>query len=215
MRMKLLLSLCVSFFLIVSYEANPYEANKMWELYSTPREGEGCCSLDYMQCVLISALSTVCRTCTLLECVLLLFTLGFCVCGYKCGTDSAFSSSSGANSGSIQNYFRIGHNHLLATLYAVTCRGLRVTIWRVLVRMIGFINTLITTSLNYTQLQRYRWFTHNSYFTVTRTSPLLVMDLHTETVTSNHYIFITHEIFQSHFASTQADLLYSVRVLLS
>jgi hypothetical protein len=43
--------------------------------------------------------------------------------------------------------------------------------WRVLVRMIGFIGTLVTVSLNHIQIQSYRWFTH------THTGPLLVPQL--------------------------------------
>jgi hypothetical protein len=35
--------------------------------------------------------------------------------------------------------------------HIVTCRGVLVTKWRVLIRMIGFISTSATTSLNYTQ----------------------------------------------------------------
>jgi hypothetical protein len=42
----------------------------------------------------------------------------------------------------------------------VTCRMVRVTKWRVLVRMTGFISSLVTHSFNHTQIQRYRWFTH-------------------------------------------------------
>jgi hypothetical protein len=44
--------------------------------------------------------------------------------------------------------------------FIVTCKVVRVTKWRVLVRMIGFITTLVTASLNTFKLQRYRWFTH-------------------------------------------------------
>jgi hypothetical protein len=47
---------------------------------------------------------------------------------------------------------------------------------------------------------------------VSSTSRLLATDLHTETVTSNDYNN-PHEIFQSHFTSSQADLLYSSVVL--
>jgi hypothetical protein len=102
--------------------------------------------------------------------------------------------------------------HGTPCFYIVTCRGVRVTKWRGLVRVIGFINTLVTTSFNYTQIQRYRWFTHTSQLNVTRTSPLLVMTS-TQKLSLQITTIITHEIFQSHFTSSQADLLYSVRVL--
>jgi hypothetical protein len=60
-------------------------------------------------------------------------------------------------------------------------------------RMIGFISTLVTSSLNHTSIQRYRQFTqfpitveHALGFPVF-TSRLLATDLKTETSTSNHY----------------------------
>jgi hypothetical protein len=62
--------------------------------------------------------------------------------------------------------------------------------------MIGFISTLVTSSLNHTQLKRYRNSTHFQFivshalgFSVF-TSRLLATDLKTETSTSNH-----HEVF--------------------
>jgi hypothetical protein len=59
--------------------------------------------------------------------------------------------------------------------------------------MIGFIGTSAISSLNHTQLYRYRYSTHFQ-FTVAHalgffvfTSRVLVTDLNTETSTSNHY----------------------------
>jgi hypothetical protein len=59
--------------------------------------------------------------------------------------------------------------------------------------MIGFISTLVRSSFNHIEIERYRWFTH---FPVTVAhalgfsvfiSRLLATDLNTETGTSNHY----------------------------
>jgi hypothetical protein len=82
-------------------------------------------------------------------------------------------------------------------MYIVTCRVVRVTKWRVLVRMIGFIGTSVTRSLLITL--KYRQYSaiadlHNLQFTVTDalgfsvfTSRLIATDPNTETSTSNHY----------------------------
>jgi hypothetical protein len=86
-----------------------------------------------------------------------------------------------------------GH-HCQSSWNIVTCRVVRVTKWRVLVPMIGFIGTLVTTVLSHIQIQTiqsYRWFTHPSYFTVTRTqgfpvfTSLLATDLNTETIAAS------------------------------
>jgi hypothetical protein len=58
--------------------------------------------------------------------------------------------------------------------------------------MIGFISTLVTSFLNHTYIERYRWFTHFQ-FTIAQalgfyvfTSRFLATDLSTETSTSNY-----------------------------
>jgi hypothetical protein len=68
-----------------------------------------------------------------------------------------------------------------------------VTKLRVLVRIIGFISTLVKTFLNYIYYSALAVL-HNLEFTVVHalgfsvsTSRLLATDLNTETVTSNHY----------------------------
>jgi hypothetical protein len=75
----------------------------------------------------------------------------------------------------------------------VVCMVVRVTIMTVLVRMIGFIGTSATSSLNRTQVQCYCYSTHFQFtvahaleFSVS-TNRLLATDLITETSTSNHY----------------------------
>jgi hypothetical protein len=94
-----------------------------------------------------------------------------------------------------------------------------VTKWRILVRMTGFINSLVTHTLLITFKLHRRYSAiadlHTFQFTVAHTlgfsvsiSRLLATDLHTETSTQIATI-ITPEIFQSHFTSSQADLLYS------
>jgi hypothetical protein len=77
--------------------------------------------------------------------------------------------------------------------YIATCRVVRVIKIMVLDRMIGFIGTSVTSSLNHTQLQCYHYSIHFQ-FTVACAlglsifnSRLLAMDLNTETSTSNHY----------------------------
>jgi hypothetical protein len=113
-----------------------------------------------------------------------------------------------------------------------------VTKWRDLVRMSGFISSLVTHSFNYTQI--YRQYSaiahlHTFQFTVAHalgfsvsTSRLLATDLNTETSTQIA-TSITPKIFQLHFQyhctvahikssihtsdSSQADLLYSSVVL--
>jgi hypothetical protein len=60
--------------------------------------------------------------------------------------------------------------------------------WLVLVRMIGFISTFVTNSLNHPWIQRYHWITH--------TGPLLVTQLiHRDynSLTESHAPNITHE----------------------
>jgi hypothetical protein len=94
----------------------------------------------------------------------------------------------------------------------------RVTKWRVLVGMIGFVSTLVTHSLLITL--KYRQYSaiadlYTFHFTAAHAlkfpvfiSRLLAAVLNTETstqITTN----ITHEVLQSHFKSSQADLLYS------
>jgi hypothetical protein len=90
--------------------------------------------------------------------------------------------------------------------------------WRVLVRLIGFISTLVTLSLLITL--KYRHYSaiadlHTLHSTVAHalgfsisTSRLLATALSTETSTEITRS-ITHKIFQSHFTSSQANLLYS------
>jgi hypothetical protein len=68
------------------------------------------------------------------------------------------------------------HKHNLNQI--VMCRIVRVTKWRVLARMIGFIGTLVTTSIIHTQIQAIqvsRWFTH---FTFQRCKPTRIPSLH-------------------------------------
>jgi hypothetical protein len=97
--------------------------------------------------------------------------------------------------------------------------------WQVLVRMIGFISTLVTTSLNYSQYRQYstiadlrtlHFITAHALGFPVFTSRLLAMDLNTETITvsldqtrpiSLHYS--ARKAFKSHIKSTQADLLHS------
>jgi hypothetical protein len=80
--------------------------------------------------------------------------------------------------------------------------------WRVLVRMIGFNSTLVTTSLNYSQYSDIADL-HTLHFTVARTlgfsvstSRLLATDLNTETITSNHYkVFLSSTNFPGYHPS--------------
>jgi hypothetical protein len=77
----------------------------------------------------------------------------------------------------------------------------RVTKWRVLFRMIGFISILVTISLSHIYYRQYSAMAdlitfqfnvaHALVFSVS-TSRLLAMDLNTESITSNH-----HEVFLS------------------
>jgi hypothetical protein len=89
--------------------------------------------------------------------------------------------------------------------------------WRVLVRMIAFISTLVTHSLLITL--KYRQYSANAdlhpfQFTVAHalgfsvaTSRLLATDLSTETSTQIT-TSTTQKIFQSHFKSSQTDFLF-------
>jgi hypothetical protein len=92
--------------------------------------------------------------------------------------------------------------------YIVMCRWYTRRKWEVLVRMIGFISTLVTISLNHIQIQRYRWFTRFIIHCCIHTIPLLVTDLNTETITVS--LDYTQRVFnKSHVNSSQADLFYS------
>jgi hypothetical protein len=92
--------------------------------------------------------------------------------------------------------------------------------WRDLVRMIGFIGTLVTFSLLITIKYSAVADLHNLQFAMAHalgssvsTSRLLATDINTETITiSLNYTFqVLHinKVFKSHFKSSQADLLYS------
>jgi hypothetical protein len=86
--------------------------------------------------------------------------------------------------------------------------------------MTGFIDTSVTSSLNYTQLQRYRYSTHFQ-FTVARalgssvfTGRLLATDLKTETSTSNHYeVFLPFLVQSPWNLGTQRKTLLAARGL--
>jgi hypothetical protein len=96
--------------------------------------------------------------------------------------------------------------------------------WRVLVRMIGFINSLVTHSFNYTQIHwQYSAIAdiHVFQFTIAHAlgfsvsiSRLLATDLHTKTVTSVA-TSITPKIFQLHFQyhSTTAHIKSSIHTI--
>jgi hypothetical protein len=99
----------------------------------------------------------------------------------------------------------------------VTCRVVRVTKWQVLARMIGFISTSVTRSPWITL--KYRQYSavadlHNLHFTVAHavgfsvfTIRLLVTDLNTDTITSNHYeVFLsTIALYSSFLICTQSS----------
>jgi hypothetical protein len=93
--------------------------------------------------------------------------------------------------------------------------------WWVLVRMIGFISTLVTTSLNYSQYSDIADL-HTLQFTVAHaiglavfTSRLVATDLNNETSTSKHYKSSCHFLFnhsatQLHSAELKIELPVAV-----
>jgi hypothetical protein len=96
-------------------------------------------------------------------------------------------------------------NHLITLqwfiLSRVRCYARRK--WRDLVRMIGFISTLVTTPLNYSEYSDISDL-HTLHFTVAHalglsvfTSRLLATDLNTETSTSKHYEVLFPFLVQS------------------
>jgi hypothetical protein len=80
--------------------------------------------------------------------------------------------------------------------------------WRVLVRMIEFIGTLVTTFFNYTHITGSRAlpriYTHFIIHCCTHTSPLLVMQLkHRNQCFRSLRVLHINTVFKSHFKSSQ------------